>query len=184
MDWLTKTADCRVKQLGEVTLSLECRWHRINTNIGNAETVCLHITEVEELVLEDGKANRSAKLVLVEPGNRLGIPILCVHLVTAKVLPEIAMDGVGSGLDTGVHYSAGGVAEFRTVIACLHIKLSQGVWRRPLDEGGPVEKVHEIRIVIDAVQDEVILRCALSVGDKIAFAGATGVSERRRYTIC
>ena len=74
------------------------------------------------------------------------------------------MDLVGAGLDDGVHDGAVAAAEFGAVGVGLNLKLGDGVHRRLDHVSGAVEDVAQVRIVVDAVEQEVVLQRAGAVG--------------------
>ena len=78
------------------------------------------------------------------------------------------MNLIGTGFDGGVDDSAGGVAELRTVAARLDLELGERIRRRTDAETGAVQKVDGIRVVVYAVENEVILLRALAVCVEVA----------------
>ena len=74
------------------------------------------------------------------------------------------MDLVGAGFDDGVHDGAVATAEFGAVGIGLDLEFGDGIHRRLDHIGGAVENVAQIRIVVDAVEQEVILQRPSAVG--------------------
>ena len=124
-----------------------------------ANAQALVISEKEQFVLDDGPAQRKAELVLlvrlltedVEGVNR-------VDFVVAQKLPQVAVEPVGARLDDRVHDGAIPAAEFRAVGIGFNLELGDGIHGGLDDISGSVEDVAQIRIVIDAVEQEVILQ--------------------------
>jgi len=67
---------------------------------------------------------------------------------------------VGARLDDGVHDRAIATAEFSTVGIGLDFELGDGIDRRLDHIGSAVEDVAQVRVVVDAVEQEVILQRA------------------------
>src|ERR1700756_5518109 len=74
------------------------------------------------------------------------------------------------------------MAEFRTEVAGLQIELGKSIRGRPHDLTRAVQKVDKVRIVVNAVKDEVVLFRPLPVGHKISGAAAASVAKRGCYT--
>jgi hypothetical protein len=98
----------------------------------------------------------------------LSVPGNGVEIRIANVLPNISMDLIGAGLDAGAHHRTGRVAELGTEVTGLKVELGESIGRRAHHEAGAVEKVDQVCIVVDAVENEVVLFCALSIGYEIA----------------
>src|ERR1019366_1833944 len=62
-------------------------------------------------------------------------------------------------------------------VTCLNLEFSQRVWWRTHNIAGAVQKINEVCVVVDAVQNEVILFPTLAVGNKITRASAARISE-------
>jgi len=90
------------------------------------------------------------------------------RFVLRKYFPHASMDLIGARLDARVHHGASRVSEFRAVIAGLQIEFSQCIRRRPHDNAGTIEEVNQVRIVVNAIQNEIVLFRALTVCHKIA----------------
>ena len=86
------------------------------------------------------------------------------NFFVAQKLPQVAVELVGAGFDDRVHDRAVAAAEFRAVGIGFDLELGDGVHRRLDHIGGAVEHVAEIRIVVDAVEQKVILQRAGAVG--------------------
>ncbi len=74
------------------------------------------------------------------------------------------MELVGAGLDNGIHDGAVAAAEFCAIGIGLDFELGDGVdcW---LDHvSGAIQDVSQVRVVVDAVEQEVILQRASAVG--------------------
>ena len=74
------------------------------------------IAKEEQFVLDNGQAERGAKLVLMVVRNARQFPVTSVKDSVAQVFPKISVNPVRSGLQTDNDYSASGVAELRAVI--------------------------------------------------------------------
>ncbi len=74
------------------------------------------------------------------------------------------MDLVGAGLDDGVHDRAVAAAEFGAVGVGFDLEFGDGVHRRLDHIRGAVKHVAQIRIVVDAVEQEIVLQRARAVG--------------------
>ena len=140
--------------------------------VGDAKR--LGIAKVEDLVLPDGQTQRGSELVLMVGGNRGCEPVPRIKIGIADILPQIAMDLVGAGLDADVDDGSGGVAELGAVVGSVNLELSQSVrWRLDV-VAGAVLLVVDVYVVVNAVKDEVVLGGALAVGREVACAAAAG----------
>ena len=83
-----------------------------------------------------------------------------------------SVNGVASRLDAGIDHSAGGVAKLSGVVAGLHLEFWQSIRRRLRNEASAVVEVHYVGVVVHAIENEVVLFSALSIGLEVAFAAA------------
>ena len=86
------------------------------------------------------------------------------NFLVAQKLPHVAMDLVGAGFNDGVHDGAVATAEFGAIGIGFDLKFCDGVhgW---LDHiCGAVKNVTQIRIIVDAVEQEVVLQGPSSIG--------------------
>ena len=134
------------------------------------------------MVPQDGQTQRGAELILVIRGNRCCVPAFRIQIGVAEILPDVAMNLVGAGLDARVHDGARRVSEFRAVVTGLQIEFGKRVRRRTHDEAGAVEEVDQVGIVVYSVKDEVVLFRSLAVGHKVAGAASARVPEGRSDT--
>jgi hypothetical protein len=86
------------------------------------------------------------------------------------------MNPVRPRLNARIHHGTSRVAELRRVIAGLDVELGQSIRWWPLHESGTVQEVHQVRVVVHAVENKVVLRRALTISDKVAFGRSTGVA--------
>ena len=128
---------------------------------GLADSRSLVIHEPESLVFDNGSAGGSAKLILLERAFLLtgGIQeeVCRIHFVITQELPGAAMDLVCAGFQRGVQYGTAGASELRAERVCLQAELPDGIDRRLHHIGRATEKIHVVRIVVDAVQHVVVL---------------------------
>ncbi len=123
------------------------------------------VPEKKHLVLDDGAAQGKSELVLlVRLLTELVEAVDGIKLFIAQKLPEVAVDLVGARLDDGVHDRAIAAAEFSAVGIGLDLELGDGIDRRLDHIGGTVEHVAQVRVVVDAVEQEVILQRAGAAG--------------------
>src|ERR1700686_1393980 len=155
----------RVENRGEVSANLVRRWNRgeLRQPLSNAQAFV--VSEKEGFVLDDGPTQSKSKLILfvrllTEDVEGVG----SVNLFVPQKLEHVAVDLVGPGFDGGVHDGAVAAAEFGAVGIGLDLKLGDGVHGRLHHVGGAVENIAQVRIVVDAVEQEVILQSAGAVG--------------------
>ncbi len=74
------------------------------------------------------------------------------------------MKCIRSRLDDGIHDGAIAAAEFCAVGVGLHFEFADRIHRRLNYVGAAVEYVAEVRVVVDAVEQIVVLEGARSVG--------------------
>ena len=128
---------------------------------GLADSRSLVIHKPESLILDNGSAGSSAKLILLERAFLLtgGIQeeVCRIYFVITQKLPCAAMDLVRAGFQRGVQHGTPGASELRAERVCLQAELPNGIDRRLHHIGRATEKIHVVRIVIDAVQHVVVL---------------------------
>ena len=90
----------------------------------------------------------------------------------AQVFPRISVDFVGACLNAGVQHGSSRVPEFGAVVGGIDLEFRQRVRGRLHIVAGAVLKVVDVDVVVDAVQDEVVLRGALAVGREVTRATA------------
>src|SRR5215475_2688494 len=78
------------------------------------------------------------------------------HIISKK-LPEGAMQTIGTRFDRGIQNSCSGAAKFGTEICDLNAQFLNGVDRRKNHVVRSVQKIHGIRIVVDAVEKVIVL---------------------------
>ena len=86
------------------------------------------------------------------------------NFIVAQKFPHVAVNLVGAGLDDGVHDGAVAAAEFRAVGIGFDLKLRDGIHRRLHHISGAVQNVAQIRVIVNAVEQEVVLQGAGAVG--------------------
>ena len=150
---------------GEIAANLGWRGNRGQLRQCLANTEAFVVSEKEQFVLDDGPAQRKAELVLLVGLLTEDVEVIAgVHFLVAQKLPQVAVDLVGAGLDDGIHDGAVAAAEFGAVGIGLDFEFGDGIHRRLDDISGAVEDVAQIRIVVDAVEQKVILQRAGAVG--------------------
>ncbi len=100
------------------------------------------------------------------------VPIVGVESRVAQVLPRTAVQLVGARLQAGVDYRACAVADLSRIVAGLYLELRQTIRRGLGHKACAVVVVHHVDVVIHAVEDEVVLLRALSIGVEVALARA------------
>ena len=148
-----------------------------------ALAAALPTAEEKRLVPADGPAERGAELVLPQRfGVRLAVPV-AVHVVehvariedvVAHVLVRRAVELVRARLDADDHHRAGVLAELGGVVAGLHLELRHGVERRHHHLHLAVLHPHHVVVVVDAVDEEAVLRHRLAVRVEPALTVAAG----------
>ena len=123
------------------------------------------VEEVEEVVLEDGTADGTAKRVAAELRRFVGLavaelrtlvePVVSREVAVAEVLVGAAMQIVGAGLRDQCHLRAGGSARVGVRACCRYPELLSGVLRRTKHtrEGIPERLV----IVVQSVKRHIAL---------------------------
>lgn len=89
------------------------------------------------------------------------------------------MQLVCARLETRIDDSPRGVAELRAVVSGGHLELSKRIGWRTHYVTRATQVIHAGRVVVDAVENEIILFRTLTIRDKIAFACATRTIGRR-----
>src|ERR1700759_1228467 len=72
------------------------------------------------------------------------------------------------------------MAELRAEVTGLQTELGESIRGRPDDVARTVQEVHQIRIIVHAVENEIVLLGALTIGDKVSGTRATSILKRRR----
>ena len=127
------------------------------------------ITEHEGLVAPDRPAERDAELVHFEGWDRPVFPvkeILGVERVVSQELIDVAMQLIRSAADHHVNRAPWILAEFRLLVAGLHLELLNRVDRRIKNDAA-----HRAFGVIDAVHRIVIAAGPLSIHFHTGLAG-------------
>ena len=134
--------------------------------------------EVEELVLDDGAADRAAKLVLLMDGlgeqERCGAVVQGLELVVGververgvtQRVEEIAVDVVGAALGDGVDLAAGGLTELDGVVGGFGLELLDGVGRVDVrrTRGTATSFREEHLVVVGAVDVVLVVEAADAV---------------------
>jgi len=141
------------------------------------------VAEDERLVPDDWTAQSASELV-PQPGGLggagfVGEEVGCVQCAVAKEFIAGAVELVGAGLDHGVDDGAGASAEFGRVPVGLDLEFLERIHRRLHDLHVHAAIGAGIGDLIDAVQDEGILRGAVPVDVEHALE-ADGSEARRR----
>src|SRR6266478_282438 len=155
----------RVEEGGEISSNLVLCGDRgeLRQRLANAQTFV--VSEKERLILDDRSAQRKAELVLLVGLLTKGVEgVGGVNLFVPQKLEHVAVDLVGPRFDDGVHNGAVAAAEFGIVRIGLNLKLGDGVHGRLHHIGCAIEDVAQVRVVVDAVEQEVILQRASAVG--------------------
>lgn len=84
------------------------------------------------------------------------LPGVGVEVFVLQHLPHSPVNLIGARLQVHVHHAPGGAAILRVVAAGEHLHLANRFGRRPDHESGPVQKVDDVHVVVDAVQQEVV----------------------------
>ena len=128
--------------------------------------VAFVVAEDEHLVFDERSAHGGAELILDQRGLLIvdGLEEAGgVERGVAQVLPDGGVEFVGAAADGGVDDSAAGAAEFGREVVGFEAKLLDGV-RGDLDDLiGEALVRGAVGVVVDAVDDEVILRTAHAV---------------------
>ena len=132
----------------------------------------LIIAEDEQLVLDNGRADRAAELIAAELGNPRRERGPGVDVVIADELERAAVNFVAAGLQGSVDNSAAGAAELGRSDVGLYLEFLNRLRR-----GEEHDRVHHRLVVVQAVQGEVVgLRPRAVHHQRRAVAGA--VAER------
>src|ERR1700729_1322906 len=127
-----------------------------------AEALIVH--EKEGVVLDNGPADRAAKLVLHKVRQPLGCRVVekvaRVQRRIAQELKSVAVEAVRSGLQSDVHYAAAS-SDLRHEVAGFHHELLHGFERRQNGAQALIDLV-----IVNAVQNKGVIRLALSIDGK------------------
>ena len=112
---------------------------------------------IVEMRDEDRSAQGSAELVLLISRPDAVKEVPPIQLVVAQELVHVSVKLVGSRFDAGVENRPVSSAELCAVGVRLHFEFLQGVHGRLNDVTGVIQKIGEVGIVVDAVQQDIVL---------------------------
>src|ERR1700677_3787885 len=96
-----------------------------------------------------------------------------IEFVVAEELPTIAVKFVGSGFGGGVENRGARTSVLGAEVGGLDFEFLDGVEWRENDKVCAVEEVDGVRVIVDAIEEVVIHRGALTIGGKSAAACVT-----------
>src|SRR5215467_8179086 len=111
---------------------------------------------------------------LLDP-SRIFKKVGSIKRVISKKLPEGAVQSIGTRFDGGIQNSGSGAAKFGTEICGLNAQFLNGVDWRKNHIVRPVQKIHAIGIVVDAVEKVIVLGGPQAIGRE---RSGRGISER------
>ena len=127
----------------------------------------LEVTEEESLVLPNRSTDGGAILILGEVAAGDAVAVIEVGVgierAVAQVFPNVAMKGIGSRFDGGIHHCACRRAEFRGVGPRLNAEFLESIGRRLDDLHRAFLQVGRSGVVVDSVEREIILRLQIPV---------------------
>ena len=150
---LIKFVRC-AQELREIACAHSARRHGDDAGSGRGLTKALIVHEEEQLVSEDGTAERAAEQVLVEDafGNFVVViaPEVCSAILVLVERVEAAMELVGSGLGDSEDFAAVHVAVFGIGVTCDHLHLANGLRSRVIGDG-VLQRLVDVCTVEDVV---------------------------------
>src|SRR6185312_11758519 len=121
----------------------------------------LIIAEHEELVLDNGAADRGAELILFEGSSWRSSQIVITAIgVENRVLQNFekhAVKLVRAGLQGYVDHATGGASVFGVIAVSQNLHVADGFNRRADHKRSLVDEVDDVDVVVDAIQQEIIL---------------------------
>src|SRR5437870_3153865 len=146
----------------EVPYAFVRQWNRRNTGDSPVYSGTLKIEKPEELVSDDGRAQISAKLMLVVfwllKATPVGKKVVRVKELVAQIFIRDAMNLIGAPLRGHGDRRAGTAALLSGVRIGDHFDFLNRVDRRARSLGTQFLHVFRERVVIDSVKNEVVLR--------------------------
>src|SRR5262249_40510758 len=156
-----------IGKIGKATGALRLRGHRGAGRYGLANPGSFVIEEPEGLVSLERAARRAAELILLECAAGLVVRVLeesrRIEFVVPQKLPCRAVQLVGARLERRIEDGAPRASELRAERIGLQFEFADRVHGRLYDIRGTAQKIDVIAVVVDAIEQEVVLRGARAV---------------------
>jgi hypothetical protein len=121
---------------GEHSLPLQSSRHCENVGLSLVRNQLLVVDEEEQLVLDDGAAEKTAKLIRLIGSSRLREEIPRIQIVIPQEIEDLAMKLVSAGFNSKIDDCASEGAVLGIRVAGFHLERLDGVERRrDADEG-------------------------------------------------
>ena len=173
----------------EHSVSFAERRHRQETVFLGVDAADFKAGEIERATLADRPADRESELVLLQRVRvRFAIAraievvegVARVEDVIAEEFVHRAVYDVGSRFDADVDHGSGAASELGGVVARLNLELLDGIDVRHQDLRLSILDAHHLRVVVDAVEQEVVLDRPLPITVETGFP--LDVAERGQHS--